>query len=100
MATTKAAGTAVVPKSEAISKGYNFASTWEQSSSKQLFSHFLMPLQRDLFLPICLRIILLDTTMVSPFQQSKMLWRMVGPLRLSWSTPISSTNGLWILRQP
>ncbi|XP_031104634.1 conserved oligomeric Golgi complex subunit 3 isoform X1 [Ipomoea triloba] len=32
MATTKAAGTAVVPKSEAISKGYNFASTWEQNA--------------------------------------------------------------------
>ncbi|VFQ92552.1 unnamed protein product [Cuscuta campestris] len=32
MAATKAAGTAGVPKSEAISKGYNFASTWEQNA--------------------------------------------------------------------
>ncbi|CAH9118802.1 unnamed protein product [Cuscuta europaea] len=32
MATTKAPGTAAVPKSEAISKGYNFASTWEQNA--------------------------------------------------------------------
>nr|GMC73003.1 conserved oligomeric Golgi complex subunit 3 isoform X1 [Ipomoea batatas] len=40
MATTKAAGTAVVPKSEAISKGYNFASTWEQQQAAiQSLSH-------------------------------------------------------------
>ncbi|GFZ03131.1 sec34-like family protein [Actinidia rufa] len=84
-ATTAGGGSNSLPKSGAISKGYNFASMWEQNA----------PLTDQQQAAI---VALSHAFAERPFPVKLHCGRIKGPLKQFWSIRISSTNGLRILK--
>ncbi|KAJ8644206.1 hypothetical protein MRB53_005954 [Persea americana] len=51
MATTRTTSTSTLPRSGAVSRGYNFASTWEQIFSDEFESATSFPSRRPAYFP-------------------------------------------------